>query len=361
MTEKTLRIIQVGVAPTGIGAAWLSLLRESTDWELAGVVDVAPENRALAVERAGLAANQSFDSVEAAARAIAFDAAAIIVPSPAHARVCTEALRARKHLIVEKPFALDFEEARAVVMLAEQHDLRVMVDQNYRYMADILALRQAVHDQVAGRATFVSLSFNYDWPARSYQAAMADTMLLEMAIHHFDSLRFVLGTDPLTAHGQTWRPPWTTYAGDTWVACGFTFPGGIHALYNGSLEAPGAQDPWQGVWRIECERCALHLGNFGHGYGLYSSRAREGFALLEAFDGPPDPGSAIAGTLREFAAALRESRAPQSDGRDNLRTLAMAFGVGRSSRQGRVIDLQADYFGGDQGRYVRPVRSFQSR
>jgi len=348
MADKTLRIVQVGVAPTGIGSAWLSLIQEAADWDLAGVVDVVPANRTHAIERAGLGADRGFSSIDEAARSIDFDAVVVAAPSPLHADLCSQALRAGRHVIVEKPFTVDFEQARAVVALAEGRDLRVMIDQNYRYLPDLQALRQAIQDEVAGRPTHVALTFNYNWPARTYQAAMSNTMLLEMAIHHFDALRFVLAGDARTAQGQTWRPPWTQYSGDTWVTCSFEFPREVRALYSGSLEAPGAQDPWQGVWRIDCERGALHLADLGRGYGLYLSRSPDTFDLLESFGAPPSPGSGIPGTLRELAAALRDGRRPQSDGRDNLRTLAMAFGVSRSSADGRVVVLEREFFA-DQG------------
>ena len=340
MADRTFRIVQVGAAPSGIGAAWLSLLQEAPDWQLAGVVEVVPEARSLALERAGLGAEHGFGSIADAATALAFDAVAIIAPSPLHTDLALQALQADKHVIVEKPFAVDFEAARAVVALAERRGLRVIVDQNYRYLPDLLALRRAVRDQVAGRPAVVAVGFNCDWAARTYQAAMANTMLLEMAVHHFDSIRFVLGSEPLTALGQTWRPPWTRYAGDTWVHCAFEFPDQVRALYTGNLEAPGAGDPWQGVWRVECERGALQLADLGSGYGLYLSRAPQTIELLESFGTSPSPGSAIPGALREFAKALREGRRPEGDGRDNLHTLAMAFGVARSSAERRAIDLQ---------------------
>lgn len=344
MSEGQLRIVQVGAAPTGIGTAWLSLIQEAADWELVGVVDVVPENRALATTRAQLGADRGFASIEEAAGAIDFDAVVIVAPSPLHGDLCLQALRAGKHVIVEKPFTLDFAQARAVADLAEQRNLRLMVDQNYRYMSDLRALQHAVREEVAGPATFVSLSFNCDWPPRTYQSGMADTMLFEMAIHHLDALRFVLEREPETVVGQTWRPPWTPYSGDTWVSCTFSFAGGVRAAYQGSLEAPGRRDPWQGVWRVECERGALHLGDLGSGYGLYLSRSPAAVELLEGFGSPPEPGSAIQGTLAEFAAALRAGRRPQSDARDNLRTLAMAFATSRASRESRGVDIEREYF-----------------
>lgn len=346
MGAEQLRIVQVGAAPSGIGVTWLSLLQEAPDWELAGIVELVPERLALALERAGLGADRGFASVAEATRAIDFQAAAVIAPSPLHATLSSQALEAGKHVIVEKPFAVTFEEARAVVDLAEERGLWVMVDQNYRYLRDMQALRRAVQQQAAGVPSFATVTFNCDWPARTYQAAMDNTMLLEMAVHHFDSLRFVFDADPLSVSGQTWRPPWTRYEGDTWVAGTFTFPGELRAQYDGSLEAPGARDPWQGVWRIECERGALQLADLGQGFGLYLSHADGRLEVLESFGEPPNPGSGIPGALREFAAALREGRRPLGDGRDNLWTLAMAFGLRRSSDTGRTVTLGQEFFFG---------------
>jgi predicted dehydrogenase len=346
MSDHTLRIVQVGVAATGIGVAWLSILEQSPDWELAGVVDVVPENRALATERAKLSPDRGFGSIAEAARAMDFDAVVIVAPSPLHTDLALQALQAGKHVLVEKPFAIDFAQAQAVVALAEERQLIVAVDQNYRHLPDMLALRHAVQSEVAGRPGFASVTFNYDWPARTYQAAMANTMLLEMAVHHFDALRFVLGGDAETVVGRSWRPPWTRYAGDTWVNAIFTFPREVQANYNGSLEAPGARDPWQGIWRIECERGALHLADLGSGFGLYLSRSPEVIEPLEVFGTPPNPGSGIPGLLHEVAVAIREGHQPRSSGRDNLSTLAMAFGLSRASAEGHLIDLRQTFFAG---------------
>jgi predicted dehydrogenase len=343
MAGRSLRIVQVGVAPDGIGSRWLSSIQEADDWQLAGVVEVVPEHCRQAAARAGLAPEQCCTSVEQAARLLEFDAVVIVAPSPLHGDLCAQALQAGKHVIVEKPFTLDFEQARTIAALAERRNLRLMVDQNYRYMPDLQALSRSVREEVAGRPGFIALSFSCDWPPRTYQSGMANAVLLEMAIHHFDALRFVLGVDAQTAFGLTWRPSWTRYQGDTCVSCSFTFTNDVRAAYCGSLEAAGTPAPWQGIWRVECERGALHLADLGSGYGLYLSHAAATTELLQPLGSPADPGAAIPGTLAEFAAALRQGRRPQSDGRDNLRTLAMAFAVSRSSAQGRVVDLNSEF------------------
>src|SRR5438309_2083217 len=104
----TLRIVQVGVGPSGIGTTWLQAIQESPDWTLAGVVDTVAEHRAIAAERAGLTPEQCFGNIAGAVRALAPAAVAVVVSSPFHAALCTQALQAGVHVVVEKPFTTDF-------------------------------------------------------------------------------------------------------------------------------------------------------------------------------------------------------------------------------------------------------------
>jgi len=338
------RIVQVGVAPSGIGLDWLRAITEAPDWTLAGIVDTEPAHLRDTAARVGLPAECCFTSIGEAAAALDFDACVLVAPSPLHGALCGQALDAGKHVIVEKPFTVDFEEARALATRAAREGRYLIVDQNYRYMTEIGTLRRAIRDRVVGAPSFIRVTFDCHWPGRPYQWAMADTMLLEMAVHHFDALRDVLAAEPRTASGQTWRPPWTVYQGDTVVSCRFDFDDGTRVAYHGSLESPGRITPWPGVWRVECAEGALHLADLGAGYGVYLSRAPDTVERIApiASDGWGQ-GSSLLGTLGALSAALDEGRRPWSDARDNLRTLAMSFAVARSSRDGRVVDLARDF------------------
>ena len=74
----------------------------------------------------------------------AVDAVVIAVPPRFHLDLTLQALSAGKHVLVEKPFAHSHREAIALVRLAEQKGLKLAVDQNWRYLPLIRALRSAV-------------------------------------------------------------------------------------------------------------------------------------------------------------------------------------------------------------------------
>jgi len=161
-------IVQVGVAPSGIGLDWLHAIAQAPDWTLAGIVDTQPAHLQSAAGRVGLSAERCFSTIGAAASAVDFDACVLVVPSPLHAALCGQALDARKHVIVEKPFTVDMADARDLAARAEQKDLYLVVDQNYRYMSEMGTLRRAIHDRVAGahKATPAIICAHLPWPSR---------------------------------------------------------------------------------------------------------------------------------------------------------------------------------------------------
>jgi predicted dehydrogenase len=81
----------------------------------------------------------------------AVDAVVIATPNAQHAPLALAALRAGKHVLVDKPFALSSAEARAVVNAARDADRVVSVFQNRRFDADFLSLRAVVEQGTLGR------------------------------------------------------------------------------------------------------------------------------------------------------------------------------------------------------------------
>jgi len=72
------------------------------------------------------------------------DLVVVSTPPSTHAEWALRAVRAGKHVILEKPFAIETSEADAVMTEAAAHDRLVAVYQNRRFDPDHLAVRKAV-------------------------------------------------------------------------------------------------------------------------------------------------------------------------------------------------------------------------
>ena len=69
------------------------------------------------------------------------DLVVVATPNHTHAPLALAALAAGKHVVVDKPFALDLTEARAMIEAADRAGRRLSVFHNRRWDADFLALR----------------------------------------------------------------------------------------------------------------------------------------------------------------------------------------------------------------------------
>lgn len=72
------------------------------------------------------------------------DVVVVAAPNAQHAPLATAALRAGRHVVVDKPFALDLAEARALRALAKEHGRLLSVFHNRRWDSDFLGVRQAI-------------------------------------------------------------------------------------------------------------------------------------------------------------------------------------------------------------------------
>jgi len=80
----------------------------------------------------------------------AVDAVVIATPNDQHAPLAIAALRAGKHVLVDKPFALDVAQAEAVLRAAEETERCVTVFQNRRFDADFLTLKAVLESGQLG-------------------------------------------------------------------------------------------------------------------------------------------------------------------------------------------------------------------
>lgn len=78
------------------------------------------------------------------------DLVVIATPTGLHASQAAAALRAGKHVVVDKPLAVSVAEARALSELATQRDRRLAVFQNRRWDSDFLTLQKLIREQQLG-------------------------------------------------------------------------------------------------------------------------------------------------------------------------------------------------------------------
>ncbi|MBV2151186.1 oxidoreductase [Sphingobium sp. AS12] len=90
----------------------------------------------------------------------AIDLVVIATPSATHAPLAADALRAGKHVVVDKPFALSLAEAKDLAALAAQCGRQLAVFHNRRFDSDFLSIRAGIEDGLVGRITHFESHFD---------------------------------------------------------------------------------------------------------------------------------------------------------------------------------------------------------
>lgn len=90
------------------------------------------------------------------------DAKLVVVATPnrTHADLARAALKAGRHVLVEKPFTLTPAEAQALAALAQEKGLVLSVFHNRRWDGDFLTLRQVLRSGELGRVTALHSHFD---------------------------------------------------------------------------------------------------------------------------------------------------------------------------------------------------------
>lgn len=83
------------------------------------------------------------------------EAVSVCVPNYLHAEVVIAALEAGKHVLCEKPMAVNADEARAMKDAAEKAGKKLMISQNQRFGQDAQLLKRAVESGLFGEIYFI--------------------------------------------------------------------------------------------------------------------------------------------------------------------------------------------------------------
>ncbi|VTN08481.1 Uncharacterized oxidoreductase ydgJ [Raoultella terrigena] len=82
------------------------------------------------------------------------------LPNATHAPLAKLALNAGKHVVVDKPFTLDMQEARELIALAQEKQLLLSVFHNRRWDSDFLGIKQVIEQGLIGNVKHFESHFD---------------------------------------------------------------------------------------------------------------------------------------------------------------------------------------------------------
>jgi len=178
------------------------LLTGSTGKITAFCDTVVARAEALAKQHGG----KAYQEFEALLRDPEVDAVVLGVPNALHAPMTIAALRAGKHVMVEKPMALTRDEAKAMIATAKETGKKLMVGQSQRYMPPHRKAQEILKSGRLGKVLTFRSSFLHGGPESwsidnspetwFFKKSLAGMGVCgDLAIHKADIMRVLLGEE----------------------------------------------------------------------------------------------------------------------------------------------------------------------
>lgn len=184
-----------------------------------GVIGSTPEKSLQAAERLGLPA--SFQTLEQALADPAVDAVHLATPNRLHFSQAASVLSAGKHVLCEKPLALDSRQSAELVQLAAESRRAAGVAYNIRYYPLCHEAAARIREGAAGELLHVCGAYVQDWLLYDTdfnwrvlgQEGGALRAVADIGTHWLDLVQFLTGrrvtslcADLRTVHPRRFRP-----------------------------------------------------------------------------------------------------------------------------------------------------------
>ena len=142
-----------------------------------------------------------YSSVEQLLDGADVDLVAVCVPVTAHLEVASACIRAGKHVLIEKPLAIDLQQCDEMIQLGRQSDKVIAVGFNLRWHRLVREARTVLQSGALGEIEAVrsrwtsAIRLRQAMPDWRNSRTTGGGSLFEIAVHHFDLWRFLLDTE----------------------------------------------------------------------------------------------------------------------------------------------------------------------
>jgi predicted dehydrogenase len=312
--------------------------KAGTDWELAGIVD---KDHARAAKLAAAHGDVAVcGSVQELLDTVDVDAVAIATPAHTHHGIALTALRAGKHVLVEKPLADSRARGLEMVEEAEERGLVLMADHTYCYTPAVLKIRELIADGSLGEILFIdSVRINLGlvqpdvdvfWDLAPHDLSILDFILpgglrpAEVAAHGADPL----GTGRACVGHLTFALPHDAMAH---VHVNWLSPTKIRQLVVGGSQRTLVWDDLNPQQRLSIYDRGVSLDKQSR-----SAADRQASAISYRLGDTWSPAlpehEALGAMVAEFASSIWQQRPARTSGASGLRVLSVLEAASNSLR-----------------------------
>jgi UDP-2-acetamido-3-amino-2,3-dideoxy-glucuronate N-acetyltransferase len=263
------------------------------------------------------------------------DALVIATPAETHYELAKQGLLAGKHILVEKPLALNEEEGLELVELAEQKGLTLMVGHILQYHPAVIKLKELVDSGNLGKIQYL-----YSMRLNIGKIRAEENILWSFAPHDISVILMLLDEMPETVHATGGSYLQERIPDTTLTTLDFTsgvkahiFVSWLHPFKEQKLVVVG--DKKMAVFDDLSEEKLLLFPHQIQWVKRIPVAAKADAEVVAV-----DMEEPLKGECRHFLECIREGNPPRTDGREGLRVLQVLAASQESLNQSsRKIEL----------------------
>jgi 1,5-anhydro-D-fructose reductase (1,5-anhydro-D-mannitol-forming) len=312
----------------------INAIRAQADGEVAAVMSSNPERAKVYAGENGIPLGVStLDALLGAG----IDAVYISTTNELHLEQGLAAIKAGKHVLCEKPLALTSVDAKKMVAAAKAAGIVFGTNHHLRNAGAHLAMREAIAAGRIGKPIAARVFHSVFLPEnlqgwRITRPEAGGGVVLDITVHDADTLRFVLGDDPVEVSAFT---------------------------QSAGMAGSGLEDGAMCIWRFKSGVIAQSHEGFttkfaGTGFEVHGSEGSliaanvmtqkpVGSVLLRTAKSEEelnfDREDLYARSVRRFHAAIRGEGQPSANGEDGVWSLASAEAALQSAKSGKAVKI----------------------
>ncbi len=298
---------------------------------------LATTGAAFGITRQYTDASQMFD-------AGGFDIVDIATTVGSHRALVEMAARHAVHVICQKPFAETMEDARAMVSAVDASGKTLMVHENFRWQSAVRTVIDDLRSGTIGTPFFGRVSFRSGYDVFSGQPYLAEGerfIIEDLGIHILDIARALFGD--VARVSATTRRINPAIKGEDVATMLLDHAGGVTSLVDCSYATRRQPETFpESVIEIDGDRGTIRLDA---GYKL--TVQANGTSVTRDLSPPVLPWASrpwhnIQESVRiiqqHCVNCLRDGRAPETSGHDNLQTLGLVEAAYLSAKEHRTVE-----------------------
>src|SRR5829696_444072 len=323
------------IGATTIAKEWMIDAVRQAGGEVAAVLSSDPSRAKAYAEENGIG---RATTVLADLLASDIEAVYIATTNEKHKDQTLAAAAAGKHVLCEKPLALDLADAREMVAACRRAGVVMGTNHHLRNAATIRAIRDAVARGRIGKPHFARVFHAVYLPThlqgwRINDPKTGSGVVMDITVHDADTLRFVLGAEPVSVAAMTQEGGMGAAGIEDGVMGVVRFDSGVLAQFHDAFTT-----------RYVTTGLEVH-GSDGSLIGTNVMTQRPvGQVVLRSAGGeealPIEPENLYVRSARAFHDAIAGEGSPAATGEDGIRSMALALAALESARTGRETAVE---------------------